>query len=134
MSITEANKKANPQIWKEYKLQRVLNIHNLAHFGAISIEMLIDSDSKINAMQPSFEKSLGVRICRSNISAQKIDSSRLRIDGMIIALFQIDDKDINFSFFEKTFLLIDMSREVALRILFPILSNVEVNFNNRELK
>ena len=33
-------------------------------------------------------------------------------------------------FFEKSFLLTDISLDVALKITFHILSNVEIDFNN----
>lgn len=53
---------------------------------------------------------------------------------MIIGLFQINDKDKKSHFFEKIFLLVDIKMDVALKMLFFTLSNVEVNFNNRELR
>lgn len=41
----------------------------------------------------------------------------------------MDDKDWNSSFFEETFLLTDISMDIAFQILFLTLSNVEVNEN-----
>lgn len=48
---------------------------------------------------------------------------------MIIASFQVDDKDGKSCFFQETFLLADVSMDVAFEILFFILSNVKVNSN-----
>lgn len=52
---------------------------------------------------------------------------------MIVVLFQIDDKESKSCFFEKTFLLADMSIYITFEIFVPILSNFEFNFNNSEL-
>lgn len=40
----------------------------------------------------------------------------------------MDSKDKKFWFFEKTFLLADMSMNVAFEMFFFILNNIEVNF------
>lgn len=53
---------------------------------------------------------------------------------MIIILFQIDNKYKKSCFFQGTFLLADISIDITFRMSFLTLSNVEVNFNNRELK
>lgn len=68
------------------------------------------------------------------MSVQKIDNSRLEIYKMVIVLFEINDKDKKTRFFEKTFLLADISIDVAFKVLFLSLTNVEVNFNNRQLR
>ena len=45
---------------------------------------------------------------------------------MVIAAFQILDKLSCFRFFEKTFLLADISMKVVLGMLFLTVSNVDV--------
>lgn len=42
----------------------------------------------------------------------------LEIEQMVIGLFQIDNKDKKSSFFEKTFLLVNISMDIAFRMLF----------------
>lgn len=42
----------------------------------------------------------------------------------------MDDIDEKFQFFEKTFLLAAISIDIAHRISFLILNNIEVNFTN----
>lgn len=81
-------------------------------------------------MQPYFGKKIRLRIYKTNISAQKIDDNRLQIYGMIIILFQIDDKNGKSHFFKKILALTDIIMDVTSKILFLIFSNVEVNFNN----
>lgn len=49
---------------------------------------------------------------------------------IIIALFQVDDKDEKSHFFEMIFLLACISIDIAFRISSLTLSNVGVNFNN----
>lgn len=67
------------------------------------------------------------------MSAQKINVSRLELFEIIIALFKIDDKDKKSHFFEKTFLLTNIGINIAFKMLFLILNNVELNFNDRQL-
>lgn len=57
----------------------------LAH--EFPVELLIDSSSKVNTIQPSSVWKPSLCICIPNISAEKIDSNRLETYEMIIALF-----------------------------------------------
>lgn len=68
------------------------------------------------------------------MSAHKISRSNLKIYEIVIALLQIDDKNKMFCLFEKTFLIGDISMDIAFRMFFPILSNVNINFNNLKFK
>ena len=49
---------------------------------------------------------------------------------MVIASFSIKDKEEKSRFFEETFLLADISIDIALGIPFFTLSNVEIDFVN----
>lgn len=53
---------------------------------------------------------------------------------MVITSYLVDEKDKKSRFFKKTFLLADVSMNVALGILFFTLNNIKIHFNNRELK
>lgn len=53
---------------------------------------------------------------------------------MIIALFQVNDKDVKFCFFEKTLLLADISMDIAFEMLFSTLNNIKVKINTWELR
>lgn len=94
----------------------------------------MDSDYKINAMQPSCPRKLGLYVWKTDVDAQNIDASRLKIFGIVIAFFLIDDKYGKSQFFDKTFLLAKISMNVALNMPFLTLSNIEINFIDRELK
>lgn len=52
----------------------------------------------------------------------------------MIVLFQVDNKNGESRFFEETFLLANISIDITFRMPFFILNNVEVNFNNQELR
>lgn len=116
------------------KLRRVLCIQYLAQFRQNLVEALINSDKKVNAMQSSLAKILGFRICKTNVNVQKIDGSRLETFGMVITPFLVEDKNERSYFFEGTFLLANISMDVACRMSFFILSNVKINFIDQELK
>lgn len=52
---------------------------------------------------------------------------------MIIASFLVEDKNEKSQFFKGTFLLANFDMDIALRMFFFTLSNVKVNFVNRDL-
>ena len=47
---------------------------------------------------------------------------------MVIALFSMEDKEKKSHFFEETFLLANISMNIALEMFFFTLSNVKINF------
>ena len=53
---------------------------------------------------------------------------------MVLAGFSVQDKLTKVQFFEKTFLVADTSIEVVLGMFFLTLSNVDVQFVEKELK
>lgn len=59
-----------------------------------------------------------------------IDWSKPESYKLVITLFEVDDKDGNSRFFEKTFLLINISIDIIFVMFFFTLSNVKVDFNN----
>lgn len=85
--MTKRSKEANPEALKGSELQQVSYIHYPTQFSEFFIETFIDLCSKNNAMQPSFVRKLGPCICKTNISAQKIDNSRLKASEILIASF-----------------------------------------------
>ena len=63
-------------------------------------------------------KKLGFKTWKTNIGAQKIDSSILETFGIVIPDIQIKDKAGKPRFFQKTFLVADTKFEVILKIFF----------------
>ena len=77
-------------------------------------------------MTSAYALRLGLRVCRTNIGAQKIDGIILKIFEMVLASFQIEDKLGKARFFQDTFLLANISAEVVLGMLFLTFSNADV--------
>lgn len=105
-------------------------MYYLAPFGEFLIKTFIELDSIINAIEPSFVRNWGVCICKTNMDDRKIDKNRLEIYKIVIALFQINHKEGNSCLFRETLLLTDININIDYKMLFFILSNVEINFNN----
>ena len=53
---------------------------------------LIDSESEINAMTPTYVSKLGLKVRPTNVGAQKVDSSTLKTFDIVLASFQVKDK------------------------------------------
>ena len=83
------------------KVVRVPCIYYLVQFQKSQehVKALFDSGSKVNTMNPTFAQKLGLYIRKTNIGAQKIDSSVLETFGMIIADLKVEDKAGRFRFF-----------------------------------
>ena len=92
------------------------------------VRALLDSSSKVNAISLAYAKRLGFKTQKTNVEAQKIDGSALETFGMVIADFQVEDKDGRPKFFQETFLVADIKFEVILGMLFLKLSNADVLF------
>ena len=93
---------------------------------ANSVSALIDSSSEVNAMHLAYAKKLGFNIQKINVRAQKIDGTTLETFGIIITTFSVHDKARKICFFEESFLLADISMDVALEMPFLTLSNANV--------
>ena len=94
---------------------------------------MLDSGNKINAINPTFARKLGLQIQKTNVGAQKIDSSALKTFGIVIADFQVEDKVSKPRFVEETFLVADTKFEVILGMLFLKLRNADVTFGEETL-
>ena len=114
-------------------LQRVPCVYYLIWFKKKEVPALIDSSSEVNTMTSAYASELGLRVYRIDVGAQKIDGSTLKIFGMVLASFQVEDKLGRAWFFQETFLLADISAEVVLGMPFLTLSNADVQFVEKEL-
>ena len=125
--VTETN--------EEVILERVLYIHYPLRFrkDIAGVGALIDSGSEVNTMTPAYAAKLGLKDRKTDIGPQKIDGSTLKTFGMVLADFQVEDKLGRARFFQKTFLLADISAKVVLDMPFLILSNADIQFVEKEL-
>ena len=79
-------------------------------------------------MTPAYTSKLGFNVHHTNIGAQKIDNSIFKIFRLVLASFQIEDKLGRTRFFQKMFLLADISIEVVLSMFFLTFNNVDIQF------
>ena len=99
----------------------------------VQVQALLDSGNEVNAMTPGYASKLGLKVRPTDVEAQKIDSSTLKMFGMVLASFQVENKLERPRFFQKTFLLADLSMEVVLRMPFLTLSNANIQFAQKKL-
>ena len=90
---------------------------------------MINLGSEVNAIHPSFAKQLGLPIRPTDVGVQKIDGTTLDNHGMVVAAFSVVDKANRVKFFEKTFLMANVSPKVVFGMLFLTLSGADVDFS-----
>ena len=121
---------------REETLEHISYIHYPVQFEGTNktqVQTLIDLSSEVNAMTPAYVSRLGLQARHTNVKAQKIDDSILQTFGLVLAHFKVEDKLPKAQFFQKTFLLTDISAEVVLGMSFLTLSNADVQFVEKEL-
>ena len=101
--------------------------------GQKQVRALLDSGSEVNAMSPVYAKRLGLKTCKTNIGAQKIDGSALETFEMVIADFQMEDKSGRPRFFQETFLVANTKFKMILRMPFLKISNADITFGEGTL-
>lgn len=94
---------------------------------------MIDSSIEVNAMTSVYAAKLGFKLHHTNVEAQKINDSILKIFGILLASFQMKDKLKKNQYFQKTSLLADFNVEVILGILFLTFSNANILFAEKKL-
>ena len=102
-------------------------------FQEEQVRTLLDSGSEVNVMSPAYAERLGLKTRKTNVGAQKIDSSALETFGIVIADFQVEDKGGRTRFFQETFLVADTKFEVVLGMPFLKISNTDVAFGEGTL-
>ncbi len=84
-------------------------------------------------MSQAFTHQLGLKICKTNVGAQKIDGTTLETYKMIVSTFSVLDKNNRERFFEESFLLADVKPDIVLGIPFLTMSNADVDFQAQDL-
>ncbi len=96
-------------------------------------ETLLDLGSKVNAMSQAFAQQLGLKIYKTNVGVQKIDSTTLKTYEMVVSTFSVLNKDGKKRFFEESFLLTDVKLDLVLRMPCLTMSNADVDFQAQDL-
>ena len=89
---------------------------------------MLNSGSEVNAKSLNFAWKLGLKVWKTNVGAQKIDSSALETFEMVIANFQVEDKANRPRFFQEIFLVVNTKFEIILGIFFLKFSNLDMSF------
>ena len=140
-SVTEDSEEATLVSAKE--LERVLCIqYPIAFPGSVTqdgstldpVTALLDLGSEVNVMHPAFTEKLGFVVQTTNVGTQKIDRTILETYGMVIAAFSVTDQANRVRFFEKTFLIANVSPDVVFGMPFLTLSGADVDFPKRKLQ
>ena len=94
---------------------------------------ILHSGSEVNVMHLAFAERLSFMMQATNISAQKIDGTTFETYGMVVAAFSVTDQANKVRFFEKTFLVANVSPDVILGMLFLTLSSANIDFPKKKL-
>ncbi len=117
----------------EEELERVPCIRYCVTFKD-QTKALLDSRSVVNAMSQVFAQQLSLKIRKTNVGAWKIDGTTLETYEIVVSTFLVLDKDGRERFFEESFLLADVKPDIVLGMLFPTMSNTDVDFQARDLQ
>ena len=121
-------------VGKNSNLARVLFIRYPVNFRKKSMLSLFDLGNEVNAVHPAFAKELSLPIRPTNVGAKKIDCITLETYRIVVAILSMEDKDSRVRFFEKTFLVANISPEVVFEMLFLTLNGADVDFLGRKLR
>ena len=94
---------------------------------------MLNFENKLNPITLAYTAQLSLKMQKTNIGAQKIDKFLLKTYEKIITAFKVLDKLSCSWFFQKTFLLTDISIKVVLGMVFLIVSNADIQLAEKEL-
>lgn len=113
-------------IKKNVALNQVFYIYHPVWFKNNEIWALINFGSEVNAMIPIYVAKLCLKICYTNVGAWKIHNFTFKMFEIVLASFQIENKLGKTRFFQKSFLLTDISVQMVLEIFFLTFSNANI--------
>ena len=90
--------------------------------------ILFDSSNKVNTIYPTFAQELGLFIRPTNVGAQKIDGIMLNTYKIVVVVFLVTNKVNQVRFFEKAFLLANISLKVVVEMFYLTLSGADIDF------
>ena len=95
---------------------------------------MLDLKSEFNTISQAFAHQLDLKIPKTNVEVQKIDCTTFETYKIVVSTFFMSNKDGRKRFFEKSFLLADVKPNIVLKMPFLTMSNVDVNFQARDLQ
>ena len=111
------------------KVVRVSCIHYLVWFqkSQKQVKALLYNNREVNAINLVFAQKLGFHIQKTNVKAQKINSSALKTFEMVIANLEGEDKAGRSKFFQETFLVANTKFKAILGMLFLKMSKANLS-------
>lgn len=85
-------------------------------------------------MSHTFASQLGLKIWKTYVGAQKMNTTTIDTDEMIFSIFSMSNKNAKKRFFEERFLLADVKPDMIFSISFLIISNVNIDFQAQNLQ
>ncbi len=85
-------------------------------------------------MSQAFTHQLDLKVCKTNIRAQKIDGTTVETYRMVVSIFSLSDKDGRERFFEGSFFFADVKPDIVLKITFLTMSNTDIDFQAWDLQ
>ncbi len=85
-------------------------------------------------MSQAFVYELDLKIRKTNVKAQKIDSTTLETYGMVVSTIFVSDKDSRERIFGESFLLADVKPDIMLGMSFLTMNNADVDFQAKDLQ
>lgn len=98
-----------------------------------NIKAFLDLSSKINAMTLAFVLKLNFGVYYIDIRAPKIPGYISKTFKIVFASYQVKKKLGHIQYFQKTFLLNDISIEIMLKMTFLVFSSVKIPFVEKKI-
>lgn len=89
--------------------------------------------SMVNAIIPAYAAKQDLITRKTSIRVQKIDNLPLKTHSMASARFLLQDSVERVRFFEETYVLVNISMEIVLKIHFLALNNASFQFSTKKL-
>lgn len=89
--------------------------------------------NEISTMIPAYILKLGFQIRHIDVKTPTMKSSICKTFRIVLTSFQIEDKLEKIKFFQKVFLLINLSIEIVLKMFFFIFNKRNIYFLKKQL-
>lgn len=108
------------------ELERILYVQYSVSFKN-QTKTLLNSGNKVNVISQAFASQLGLKIWKTNVRAQRIDSTTLETYGIVVSTFSVLDKDDRERFFEENFLFANVKLDIVLGMSFLTINNADID-------
>lgn len=97
------------------------------------MSVFFDSSNEVNIIHSTFIKKLSLIVQSTNVGIQKIDYIVFETYEIIVAVFSVIDQANKVKFFEKIFLMANISSDIVFEMFFLTINDANINFLKRKL-